>query len=404
MPRARRRPTTGSRSCSSHPSGSPTPAASWIRLTTPALRSWQVWLRRRRSTRRSTSQRSTSSNRRVRNSRCSTACRSGEVARRNAWNRPWGSIATWVNWVQVIPSRPVTSCPASSSRLVSATHSPSRCSSTTTWACTRVVPVPRRLGRSHAGERVNRKVRAPTLARSTTRARPGGRRGRCAGGGRCAGRRGPRRRSAKQTASSTLVLPAPVSPVSRNSPTAASSSKSTSHGVDERPEGRDRQLVEAHQPLTHGVAARPRGRDPPGSTRGRSRSSSDSAGVAGRPADVADEVERDLVGATGRGWPGAGAAPRRRSGRTAGRGRAGSGPRSRSIAATGPVASVSVACTQASSCTLVPGSVSRSSRVPSQPRERRGHGGRRRSARRPGRRRRGRPARSPCTWSASENE
>ena len=57
---------------------------------------------------------------RVRNSRCSTACRSAEVARRNAWNRPWGSIATWVNWVQVIPSRPVTRWPASSSRLVSA--------------------------------------------------------------------------------------------------------------------------------------------------------------------------------------------------------------------------------------------------------------------------------------------
>ena len=134
----------------------------------------------------------------------SGGCGTGAAAPRGARPRwpggrsgtgPAGSIATWVNCVQVIPRSPVTRCPASSRRLVRAVHPSSRSSSTTTWAWMRRVPSPRRRGRSHAGERVNRNVRPPTLnAQHDHGARPRGRRGRCAGGGPCAGRRGPRRR------------------------------------------------------------------------------------------------------------------------------------------------------------------------------------------------------------------
>ena len=92
-----------------------------------------------------------------------------ELARRNAWNLPWGSIATWVNWVQVMPSSPVTSWPASSSRLVSGDPLPAALLLDDDVGLHPGGAVPRRLGRSHAGERVNRNVRAPTLTRSTTR-------------------------------------------------------------------------------------------------------------------------------------------------------------------------------------------------------------------------------------------
>ncbi len=104
--RASRRRPPASRSCRSQSVGRADPGRLLEPVDHPgAPRRGGSGSDGRSSTRRSTSQRSTSSNRRVRNSRCSTACRSAELARRKAWNRPWGSIATWVNWVQVMPEQ-----------------------------------------------------------------------------------------------------------------------------------------------------------------------------------------------------------------------------------------------------------------------------------------------------------
>ena len=75
-------------------------------------------------------------------------------------SRPCGSIATWVNWVTFMPSSRVTRCPVSSSRLDSGAQPPSTLLATiVTDACCVVVPVPRFLGRSQAGERTIRNRR-----------------------------------------------------------------------------------------------------------------------------------------------------------------------------------------------------------------------------------------------------
>ena len=98
------------------------------------------------------------------------------------------------------------------------------------------MPVPRSLGRSQAGDRVIRNRRPDSVASSTTSgATPGAA---WSERSRLALLRSPGTSpySAKQTASSTLVLPAPVAPLSRKSPAADSASKSTSTGVGERAE------------------------------------------------------------------------------------------------------------------------------------------------------------------------
>ena len=142
---------------------------------------------------------------------------------------------------------------------------------------------------------MNRKVRPPTLSRSTHHAaRSAGRRGRCAGGGRCAGRRGPRRRARSRRRRARWSCPDPVSPVSRNSPPAASSSKSTCTVSTNGPKA----VIESscsrisRTPRRH---ARRRGRGPRSSTRapraaGRTRRRSPAS-----PRTWRDEVERHVV-------------------------------------------------------------------------------------------------------------
>ena len=108
--------------------------------------------------------------------------------------------------------------------------------------------MPRFFGRSHAGDRTIRNRRPASVAsRVTARAPPRARPGRCAAAWRLPRSPGTSPYSAKQTASSTLVLPAPVGPESRNSPAAESSSRSTSTWPANGPEGGDREVVEPHQ-------------------------------------------------------------------------------------------------------------------------------------------------------------
>ncbi|MFD0536018.1 hypothetical protein ACFQY7_21990 [Actinomadura luteofluorescens] len=74
-----------------------------------------------------------------------------------------------------MPSIRVTRSPASSSRVVSPTQPPCSNSSTTTLACSVVVPDPRSFGRSQAGERETRRRRPRMVVSSTTRGpAPGG--------------------------------------------------------------------------------------------------------------------------------------------------------------------------------------------------------------------------------------
>lgn len=181
--------------------------------------------------RRSTSQRSTSRNRRVPNSRSSTARRSSAPERRKSQKVPCGSIATWVNCPTVMPSSSSSSCWASSIRVARVVHSvPAERSCTSTVACWVTCPrLALLLGRAHRGERVTRSRRPPRV----TSRRTCGDASRwawslCSRSARCRAP-GTRPNSPKQIASSTLVLPAPVGPVSRNSPPSdrASTSMST---------------------------------------------------------------------------------------------------------------------------------------------------------------------------------
>ena len=244
-----------------------------------------------------------------------------------------------------MPTRWVTRWPVSSSRLASWCQAPSRRSESRTEACSVVMPVPRFLGRSQAGERTIRNRRPDRVSLEADRGRTPS--AAWSERSRLAVWRSPGTSpySAKQTASRTLVLPAPVAPVSRNRPASESASKSTLDLVGERPERGDLEVVEPHQaPPAHegvevGVVA---------------------AGVAG----VAEQAR------TRRRWPGRRAGRRRSRGRCRGRcgrcvraagarrgsgsvglerrarGCAGTGARSRSIACSGRVSSVSVACTQ----------------------------------------------------------
>ena len=67
-----------------------------------------------------------------------------------------------------MPRRPPTRSPTSSSLVETGCHSPSMLSESATEACWLVVPVPRFLGRCHAGERTNRNRRPDRVASSVT--------------------------------------------------------------------------------------------------------------------------------------------------------------------------------------------------------------------------------------------
>ena len=105
--------------------------------------------------RRATSHSSTALNRSVANSRCSSSPRLPLSARRNCANSPCGSSTTWKNWSALMPSSGSSSAAASSMRVETVDHCPAHSSSRRMRACSVVVPVPRALGRSCAGLRVN---------------------------------------------------------------------------------------------------------------------------------------------------------------------------------------------------------------------------------------------------------
>ena len=171
-------------------------------------------------------------------------------ARRNAWNRPCGSIATWQNWSRFIPSRPETRSPASSSRLVRArpTRRPTRSTSVTrAWLagrrrCRASWGAPRR-GSGRTGTR-----RPPTLTlerhpRCEPRRRLVG--AQAAGVLPVAGHRAVQREA---DGVEHARLPGAGGAGQQEQPGGGELVEVDLRGVDEGPEGRDRQLVEPHQP------------------------------------------------------------------------------------------------------------------------------------------------------------
>ena len=147
---------------------------------------------------------------------CSRVRRSSELARRKVANEPWGSRTTWQNCWGVSPIRSTMSWLVSSMRLDRCIHSPSTSSCAVTDAFSGVRPAPRFFGRSHFGDRVSLKRRPRTVNSTTTCG--------AASGAAWSLRRWPAPLRApgtspyrpKHSASSTVVLPAPVSPCRRN--------------------------------------------------------------------------------------------------------------------------------------------------------------------------------------------
>ena len=227
-------------------------------------------------------------------------------------------------------------------------RSPPRHSCMVTLAFSAVVPVPRFLGRSHVGDRGCRN-RRPRQRRA--RGRPRGRAGRrvvgCAGLRGCCGRRAPAPYRAKQTASSTLVLPAPGGPVEEEQP-----------GVGQRVEvdlavpanGPKAVTVQAVQPHQSGRLGGTGVRI----VETRRAQQQRALGLGGRrAAHGVDEVEGDLerrtAAADALGPPPASAAGALR-GRRPARACGGTGARRRSMAPGRPAASVSVTWQPGSSC------------------------------------------------------
>ena len=116
----------------------------------------------------SLSQSSIRAKRWVRKSFCSTAWRSSELARRNFWKSPWGSITTCMNCSEDMPSSSPSSCPTSATREETIRSVPSVVSISTALAFSRVSPSPRFLGRHHSGVRRTRNRRAPSDTSSST--------------------------------------------------------------------------------------------------------------------------------------------------------------------------------------------------------------------------------------------
>ena len=121
------------------------------------------------------------------------------------------------NWASPIPITSLMTSAASSSRVERASHRPDRNSWTTTLAGVRLVPEPRSFGRTCSGRRTMRNRRPDAVnSNSTLVARSGGDKSQRTP--RCDREPGTSAKRAKHTASSTLVLPAPVGPWTRNSP------------------------------------------------------------------------------------------------------------------------------------------------------------------------------------------
>ena len=195
-----------------------------------ALRTWLTRRspaadRPRRSRAWSCIQSSMREKRSVAKSRCSTCWRSSVVARRKVWNLPCGSSTTCMNCSELIPSSVDSSWPTSGMRCETSRSSPSVRSTSRALACSRVVPSPRFFGRHHSGVRWMRRRRSPSVTSRTT----SGRASAAAWWDRndfTPRSPGTTPYSAKQTASSRLVLPAPVLPVMRKMPASLRESKS----------------------------------------------------------------------------------------------------------------------------------------------------------------------------------
>ncbi len=206
---------TRARTSASRPTVCDSSARQRPRSSAPSRRAWA-------------SHDSMSVNRDTSKRRSSTSRRCSALARRNAANSPCGRSATLANCSNPRPSTSRTIIPTSWAPVATGTQSVVANSSIVTVAGTVVSPLPRRLGRWCSGLRRSRKRRPAavnssstdgTLARSAwslRNERPLGR------------EPGTPAYSAKQMASSRLVLPAPVGPCTRKIPPAPTVSRSTS--------------------------------------------------------------------------------------------------------------------------------------------------------------------------------
>ncbi len=159
----------------------------------------------------------------------SNTSRSAVSDRRNFANSPCGSSTTWKNCSYDMPSRSSTARATSSIRVI---PSPSQPSSQVSehFAGWVVKPPPRFFGRSNSGERTIRNRRDCTVSSSDTSVGTSGSAYSQRSFFTSPRAPGTRPNRANATASSNVVLPAPVSPCSRNSPSAPSESKSTVSG------------------------------------------------------------------------------------------------------------------------------------------------------------------------------
>ena len=183
-----------------------------------------------------------------------------------------------------------------------------------------VMPVPRFLGRSHAGERAIRNRRPDSVASSRTRGATPRRPGRSAAAWRRCGRRARRRTARSRRRRARWSCRRRWGRTSRNRPASESASKSTSTVVGERAERGDLEGCSR-------ISRHPRqaARRASGSSQQASQASSEQRGLGGagrRAAQLGDEVEGDVVvAAAGDARPrgsGAGAAPTGLEGRAPG--------------------------------------------------------------------------------------
>jgi hypothetical protein len=232
--------------------GSSTPARPATRAAADDTRAPAPASASRAASRRSRRCCSTARKRRVSNRARSTSARSSSRARRNRAKSPWGSSTTWTNCSCVMPTRRASSSLASCTPDQRAVHSSdssagrSGATRTLTVPLSAVVPVPRALGRRWSGVRTTCTARPPTVAHSSTEVRtPSG-----AWSLRsCLSPREPgtRPNNAYPTASSRLVLPAPVAPHSRNGPASLTASRSSSTVPGNGPKAVTRRPVRPHQ-------------------------------------------------------------------------------------------------------------------------------------------------------------
>ena len=212
-----------------------------------------------------------------------------------------------------------------------------------------VVPVPRFLGRSQAGERTIRNRRPDSVASSVTRGAHARRRpGRSAAAWRRCGRRARRRTARSRRRRGRWSCRRRWRRTSRNSPASDRCVEVDGDGVGERAERGDLEVVQPHQAtVPRGDAARRR--RGPRSTRRRRRAAAPDSAVGGGRARACRRRSRGRCrGRSGpwRGRAGDRRAGRRRPARSRAPACAGSGARSRSIACTGRTSSVRVAWTQ----------------------------------------------------------